>query len=66
MSIDNCGLELFDPHSPLECADAIERVLLNRETVLASQQQFREIFLSYTWKDAATKYYQLFFKPELV
>ena len=28
MSLENCGLEIFNPHSPLECADALERVLL--------------------------------------
>ena len=66
MSVENCGLELFDPHSPLECADAIERVLRNREKALASQKRFSDKFLSYTWKDAAAKYYQMFFKPEEV
>jgi len=64
MSLENCGLEIFDPFNPVECADALERVLLNREETLASQKRFRDIFLSYTWKDAATKYYQMFFGSE--
>jgi glycosyltransferase involved in cell wall biosynthesis len=66
MTVENCGLELFDPNSPLECADAIQKVLVNREKALASQMNFKEKFLTYTWKDAAAKYYQLFFKPEIV
>jgi glycosyltransferase involved in cell wall biosynthesis len=64
MSVDNCGLELFNPNSSLECANALERVILNREKSLASQKHFSDIFLAYTWKDAATQYYNMFFKRE--
>jgi glycosyltransferase involved in cell wall biosynthesis len=64
LSLENCGLEIFDPYNSIECADALERVLLNREETLASQKRFRDIFLSYTWKDAAAKYYQMFFGSE--
>ncbi len=64
MSLENCGLEIFDPFNSVNCADALERVLLNRRETLASQKRFRDIFLSYTWKDAAAKYYQMFFGTE--
>ncbi len=62
MSLDNCGLELFDPYDPAACADALERVIQNRDKTLASQRRFSSKFLSYTWEDAATEYYQLFFR----
>lgn len=64
MSVENCGLELFDPHSPLECANAVERVILNRERTLTNQKPFREKFLTYTWKDAAAQYYNMFFNTK--
>ncbi len=62
MTRENCGLELIDPHSAIECAAAITRVLENREKVLISQQPFSIKFLSYTWKDAATRYHQMLFE----
>ena len=61
MTADDCGLELFDPQNPVECADAIERVIGNREKAIQSQMKFKEKFLSYSWQDAAAQYYKMFF-----
>jgi len=65
MSSENSGLELFDPQSPSVLANALEKVLQNRERALASQKRFRDKFLSYSWNDAAAKYYKLFFERGL-
>jgi glycosyltransferase involved in cell wall biosynthesis len=64
LTIENCGLELFNPHSSLECANALERVILNHERTIASQKHFSDILLTYNWKDAAIQYYNMFFHPE--
>jgi glycosyltransferase involved in cell wall biosynthesis len=64
MSPADCGLELFDPHNPQECANCIERVLQDREGTAAKQQPFRDRFLAYSWKDAAARYHGLFFGAE--
>jgi glycosyltransferase involved in cell wall biosynthesis len=64
MSPENSGLELFDPTDSSTLANVLERVLQSREHALASQERFRDKFLSYTWDDAADKYYKLFFENE--
>lgn len=66
MSPENSGLELFDPKDSRALADALERVLQSREHALASQKRFRDKFLSYSWNDAADKYYKLFFENGLL
>jgi glycosyltransferase involved in cell wall biosynthesis len=65
MSPENSGLELVDPQNPGALANALEKVLQNREGALASQKRFREKFLSYSWNDAAARYYKLFFESGL-
>ena len=64
MSPENSGLELFDPKDSKALANALEKVLRSREHALASQQRFRDKFLSYSWNDAADQYYKLFFENE--
>jgi glycosyltransferase involved in cell wall biosynthesis len=65
MSMENCGLQLFTPNDPLACANALEKIIRNREAALLSQRAFRDKFLSYSWKDAVAHYYRLFFgSPE--
>jgi len=66
LSPEHCGLELFDPQSPEACADALENVIRNRDSILASQKRFRDQFLSYTWEHAAARYYRLFFGPDRI
>jgi glycosyltransferase involved in cell wall biosynthesis len=65
MSPENSGLELFDPKNSTALANALEKVLRSREKALASQKPFRDKFLSYSWDDAADKYYKLFFEGRL-
>lgn len=62
MSPEESGLALFNPENPLECASAIESLILDREKAIQSQRAFREAFLSYSWYDAAERYYEIFFK----
>jgi glycosyltransferase involved in cell wall biosynthesis len=61
MAPEASGLVLFNPENPLECASAIEKVLIDRANALQSQMEFRDRFLSYSWLDAADRYYNLFF-----
>jgi glycosyltransferase involved in cell wall biosynthesis len=61
MTPEGSGLTLFNPENPQECALALERVLVDRVNALQSQMGFRDKFLSYSWLDAADRYYKLFF-----
>jgi glycosyltransferase involved in cell wall biosynthesis len=61
MTVESSGLELFPPNDPLACADALEKIIRNREATLLAQQTFKHTFLSYSWKDAVIHYYRLFF-----
>jgi glycosyltransferase involved in cell wall biosynthesis len=61
-TMENCGLELFDPNSPEELAEKLEKVLNDRQGTIQKQQKFRDKLCSYTWKDAAAKYYSMFFE----
>ena len=66
MDPQNCGIRLFDPKDAMELAIAMEQVLLDRETALASQMEFKEKLLSYSWFDAVEKYYNLFFAEQSI
>ncbi len=62
MAPEDSGLTLFNPENPLECASAIEKLISDKVRALQSQRAFRDTFLSYSWYDAAERYYELFFK----
>lgn len=64
MTVENCGLELFDPYSEEELAKGLKNVLANRESAVKKQSLFREALLSYSWDDAAKMYYNLFFNKD--
>lgn len=57
----NCGLRLFDALNEEALANNIQHVLENREIALESQEKFAEVFLGYSWDDAAKEYYDMFF-----
>lgn len=57
----NCGLRLFNAINEKELANSIQYVLKNREIALKSQEKFAEVFLGYSWDDAAKEYYDMFF-----
>jgi glycosyltransferase involved in cell wall biosynthesis len=61
MTPEDSGLTLFNPENPLECASAMEKIILDRAKALESQMRFRDNFLAYSWHDAADWYYKLFF-----
>ncbi len=60
-TLENCGLTLFDPHNATDLVNAIEKVLQNREASIERQTKFKEKFLAYSWKEASSQYYDLFF-----
>ncbi len=62
-SVDSSGLILFDPDDPLQCAQAINTLLSNRDVVIDQQSQFRSALLAYTWADTAAAYRKIFFNP---
>ena len=59
-NLGNCGLNIFDPFNEKELADRLEKILSQREQTVSRQQPFAEKLLSYTWSDAAEKYYRIF------
>lgn len=61
MKLEECGIKLFNPTHPKELADAIEAVLLDKASAIVSQKAFRDKLLSYSWYDAAERYYNMFF-----
>jgi glycosyltransferase involved in cell wall biosynthesis len=61
MSPENCGVILFNPESPAECAVGIAKAISNRKDTLFSQKEFKTRLLSYSWFDAVEKYYNIFF-----
>lgn len=61
-TIDNCGLETFDPYDSNELAKKLNVILKDRQSAVIKQQGFRDKLLSYTWDDAAEKYYHVFFE----
>ena len=64
MSPENCGLLLFDPGDPAECAVGIAKAISNRDDTLLSQKEFKNRLLSYSWFDAIEKYYSIFFEGQ--
>lgn len=61
---ENCGLSLFAPMDEQELSEKLANVLENRAAASVRQKPFASKLLSYTWKEAAEQYYQLFFNME--
>lgn len=64
MTLENCGILLFDPSDPLACALAMEEAFSDRNKTLFSQMEFKNRLLSYSWHDAVEKYYNIFFEDQ--
>ncbi len=64
MTLENCGILLFDPCDPLACALAMEEAFSDRKKTLSSQMEFKNRLLSYSWHDAVEKYYDIFFENQ--
>lgn len=60
-SLDNCGLELFDPLNAKELEDKLELILEDRDSAVNKQRTVKEELLSYNWDDAAKLYYDRMF-----
>ncbi len=60
--LDEFGVEArtFDPHDPEDIADALDRVLGDREEALAMAGRSRAAMAAYTWEAAAAGYGQAF------
>lgn len=58
---ETCGFEMFNPSDCQELAEKIIYVLKNKERVVNGQKEFKDKILSYTWDNAATKYYEILF-----
>ena len=59
MTADDCGLMLFEPGNAQELAEKIRSVLTKPAQILERQSAFMKVFSSYTWKEAAQKYYHM-------
>lgn len=61
-SLENCGLNIFNPLDEVEFVERLEKILSSREQVVKEQQPFANVLLNYTWDDAAEQYYEIFNK----
>lgn len=61
MTIENCGIQLFDPIDEKKLAQGLREVLNDKEAAVTKQNRFRNALLSYNWDNAAKEYYNLFF-----
>lgn len=57
---ESSGLCLFDPYDAEELSCKLSALIENREKAVSNQAAFAEKLLSYSWSDAADKYYALF------
>lgn len=57
---ESCGLCLFDPFDDEELSQKLADIIDYREKTLSAQADFAQKLLSYSWSDAADKYYALF------
>ena len=62
MTAADCGLMLFQPGNAQKLAEKIRNVLTNPAQFLDRQRAFMKVFSSYTWKEAAQKYYNMLMK----
>lgn len=62
MTLEDCGLKLFEARNEKQLAENIKAVLSDPEGTIKEQQEFWEKFSSYTWKEAALKHYELMMK----
>ncbi len=59
MSVEDCGLSIFDAMDEKQLLEKIEYVLKEPKNALSKQQVFWDRFRSYSWKEAVKKHYEL-------
>ena len=60
-TVESSQIPLFSRLDPEDLADKLRIVLEDREAAIQRQKPFADCVMSYTWKEAAAEYYQLFF-----
>lgn len=61
MTPENCGIGIFDPFDEKMLADQLAIALKDREAAVRRQSDFAQRLLSYGWKEASKRYYDILF-----